>query len=158
MVNIWCANVSWRTAVLQTCLLPSSRSSLMQHGARTLLFGPLPRTCTLSWKPLVFYHILSKMLLSMTTFCVPCFDFVVKDQRLNFVKKWTARRQQLRAAEFKFHKSLHPSVEEVVHKPQFPVLLKMLQDLDFPKHLMLVQPMCTCCVGPKPCYRSSGDP
>ena len=78
-----------------------------------------------------------------------CFDYVTKGpdfvmaQRLNFVKKWTARAQQLRAAEIKFHKSLHPVVEKVVHKQQFLVLLEMLQELGFPKYRTLVQLMYT---------------
>ena len=77
------------------------------------------------------------------------FDYVTKGpdfvmaQRLNFVKKWTARAQQLRAAEIKFHKSLHPVVEKVVHKQQFLVLLEMLQELGFPKYRTLVQLMYT---------------
>ena len=80
-----------------------------------------------------------------------CFDYVTKGadfvmaQRLNFVNKWTARAQQLRAAEIKFRKSLHPVVEKVVHIQQFLVLLEMLQELGFPKYRTLVQLMYTGC-------------
>ena len=78
-----------------------------------------------------------------------CFDNVIKGQdfvmaqRLKFFQKWTARAQQLRAAEIKFHKSLRPVVEKVVHKQQFLVLLEMLQELGFPKCQVLVQLMYT---------------
>ena len=69
-------------------------------------------------------------------------DFVMA-QRLNFVKRWTARAQQLRTAEIKFHESLNPAVEKVVHEQQFLLLLEMLQELSFPKYRTLVQLMYT---------------
>ena len=77
------------------------------------------------------------------------FDYVIKGpnfvmaQRLNFVKRWTARAQQLRAAEVKFHQSPNPAVEKVVHEHQFLLLLEMLQELGFPKYRTLVQLMYT---------------
>ena len=51
--------------------------------------------------------------------------------------------QQLRAAEVKFHESLNPAVEKVVHEQQFLLLLEMLQELSFPKYRTLVQLMYT---------------
>ena len=47
-----------------------------------------------------------------------CFDYVaegpqfVMAQRLNYVKRWTARAQQLWPAGIKFYKSLHQVVEK----------------------------------------------
>ena len=54
-------------------------------------------------------------------------DFVNMTQRQNFVETWTARAEQLRAAEIKSHKSLHPVVEKDVREKQFVVLLEMQQ-------------------------------
>ena len=127
--------------------LLSSRISLAQHRARSLLFRPLLGLCALSWKPPVFlphhfqdFALNDNILQLCVEYVTKGHDFVMA-QRLNFVQRGTARAQQFTAAEMQFHKSLNPAVEKVVHEQQFLLLLEMLKELGFPKYRTLMQLM-----------------
>ena len=114
MVNVWRATVRWRAAATQTPWTPHAF-------LEAVLFLPHP-----------FQDVaLDDNILQL------CFDYITKGPDFvmaEFDKKWTARAQQLRAAEIKFHKSLRPTVE----------ILEMHQELDLPKYRTLVQLMYNC--------------
>ena len=119
------------------------------HGATS---GPFIAVSATPWTPHAFLEAarllphpfqdvaLDANILQLCLHCVTKGSDFVMAQRLNFVKRWTARAQQLGAAEIKFHKSLHTTVEKVV---QFLVLLEMLRELGFRKYRTLVQLMYT---------------